>query len=82
MKEVWRSYRKEAIGVGIMSPSGYVLIFFALTLAPVSHVAPAREISILIAAILGKKLLAEGAAGHRLLGAAAMTIGLICLALG
>jgi hypothetical protein len=45
-------------------------------------VAPAREISILIAAILGKKLLAEGAAGYRLLGAAAMTIGLICLALG
>lgn len=82
VKEVWRSYRKEAIGVGIMSPSGYVLILFALTVAPVSHVAPAREISILIAAILGKKLLAEGAAGHRLLGAAAMTIGLICLALG
>jgi len=43
---------------------------------------PAREISILIAAILGKKLLAEGAAGYCLLGAAAMTVGLICLALG
>ena len=82
IREVWRQYRKEAIGVGIMSPAGYVLILFALTVAPVSHVAPAREISILIAAILGKRLLAEGEAGHRLLGAAAMTIGLICLALG
>ncbi len=82
IREVWRQYRKEAIGVGIMSPAGYVLILFALTVAPVSHVAPAREISILIAAILGKRLLAEGGAGHRLLGAAAMTIGLICLALG
>jgi drug/metabolite transporter (DMT)-like permease len=82
VKEVWQQYRKEAIGVGILSPSGYVLILFALTVAPVSYVAPAREISILIAAILGKRLLAEGDAGHRLLGAAAMTIGLICLALG
>jgi drug/metabolite transporter (DMT)-like permease len=82
VREVWRQYRREAIGVGIGSPSGYVLILFALTIAPVSHVAPAREISILIAAILGKRLLAEGEASHRLLGAAAMTIGLICLALG
>ncbi len=82
VREVWLRYRKEAIAVGIGSPLGYVLILFALTVAPVSHVAPAREISILIAAILGKRLLAEGEAGHRLLGAAAMTIGLICLALG
>jgi drug/metabolite transporter (DMT)-like permease len=82
IREVWSQYRREAIAVGIGSPAGYVLILFALTVAPVSHVAPAREISILIAAILGKRLLAEGDAGHRLLGAAAMTIGLICLALG
>ena len=82
VREVWREYRREAIGVGIGSPLGYVMILFALTVAPVSHVAPAREISILIAAILGRRLLAEGDAGHRLLGAAAMTIGLICLALG
>ena len=39
-------------------------------------------LGILIAAVLGKRLLAEGDAGHRLLGAAAMTIGLVCLALG
>jgi uncharacterized membrane protein len=82
IREVWSQYRREAIAVGIGSPAGYVLILFALTVAPVSHVAPAREISILIAAVLGKRLLAEGEAGHRLLGAAAMTIGLICLALG
>ena len=82
IREVWRHYRREAIAVGIGSPTGYVLILFALTVTPVSYVAPAREISILIAAILGKRLLAEGDAGHRLLGAAAMTIGLICLALG
>lgn len=80
--EVWRHYRREAIGVGILSPLNYVLILFALTVTPVSYVAPAREISILIAAVLGKRLLAEGAGHHRLVGAAAMTVGLICLALG
>jgi len=80
--EVWRRYRKEAIGVGVLSPLNYVLILFALTVTPVSYVAPAREISILIAAILGKRLLAEGVGYHRLIGAVAMTIGLLCLALG
>jgi len=82
VREVWRRYQREAIGVGVLSPLNYVLILFALTVTPVSYVAPAREISILIAAVLGKRLLAEGVGHHRLIGAAAMTIGLICLALG
>lgn len=82
VRQVWRDYRREAIGVGLLSPLNYVLILFALTITPVSYVAPAREISILIAAILGRKLLAEGGGNRRLIGAAAMAVGLVCLALG
>jgi uncharacterized membrane protein len=48
----------------------------------VSYVAPAREISILVAALLGASLLAEPDAKRRLLAAGAMVIGIVCLAIG
>jgi hypothetical protein len=48
----------------------------------VSYVAPAREISILVAAFMGTQLLAEGDARRRLSAAAAMVAGITCLALG
>jgi uncharacterized membrane protein len=48
----------------------------------VSYVAPAREISILVAALLGASLLAERDAKRRLLAAGAMVIGIVCLAIG
>jgi uncharacterized membrane protein len=53
-----------------------------MAFTPVSYVAPAREISILIGAFFGAKLLGEGDATRRLLAAAGMTAGIIALALG
>jgi uncharacterized membrane protein len=48
----------------------------------VSYVAPAREIGILIGAVLGARLLREGHLARRALGAAAMVVGVIALARG
>ncbi len=53
-----------------------------MTFTPVSYVAPAREISILIGAALGARLLAEGDARRRLTAAGAMVLGIIALAVG
>ena len=39
--------------VGIVSPISYVLVLYAMQVAPMSHVAPAREVSMLFAALLG-----------------------------
>ena len=55
-------------------------MLFAFTLAPVSHVAPAREVSMLFAALLGGRLLAEQDHGLRLAGAAVMVLGVTLLA--
>ena len=79
---VWRRRRVEVIGVAILCPLSYILILSALVFTPVSYVAPAREISILIAAILGAQLLAERDAARRVVAATAMVAGIICLALG
>ena len=47
-----------------------------------SHVAPAREVSMLFAALLGGHLLGEGDRTARLLGAVCIAAGVMALALG
>ncbi|MBA2450730.1 MAG: EamA family transporter [Chloroflexi bacterium] len=78
----WREHRTEALGIAILSPLSYILVLIALVTSPVSYVAPAREIGILIGVLLGTRLLAEGDARRRLLAAAAMVVGVVALALG
>ena len=63
-----------------MSPLAYMLVLFAVRVAPVSHVAPAREISMLFAALIGGRLLGEGDRGQRVLGALLMGVGVVLLA--
>jgi drug/metabolite transporter (DMT)-like permease len=82
VRNEWRIHRKEAIGVGLLCPLSYIMVLTALISAPVSYIAPAREISILIAAVMGTRLLAEGDTRRRLLAATAIVAGVIALALG
>ncbi len=72
---------KWILGVAIMSPLAYIMVLEAMRIAPVSHVAPARELSMLIAAFLGAHLLREGQLRRRLVGAALIACGVACLAL-
>ena len=65
-----------------MAPLSYILFLTALAFTPVTYVAPAREISILIGTVMGTRLLAEGDVHRRLLGAGAMVAGVIGLAVG
>ncbi len=53
-----------------------------LRLAPLSHVAPAREVSMLFAALIGGRLLGEGERGRRLAGAGFRAAGVAGLAIG
>jgi drug/metabolite transporter (DMT)-like permease len=71
-----------ALLVAVVSPVAYVLVLYAMQSAPISHVAPAREVSMLFAALLGGHLLGEGDRMARLLGAACIAAGVTALALG
>ena len=73
---------KAALLLAAISPLGYVLVLYAAQQAPLSHVAPAREVSMLFAALLGGRLLGETDRGLRLLGAACIAGGVMALALG
>jgi drug/metabolite transporter (DMT)-like permease len=76
-----RDYWRPAVVVGVLGPLGYILVLFAMRAAPVSHVAPARELATLIAAYFGARLLGEKGGAMRLLGAACIVAGVVSLAL-
>ena len=76
----WRAYRTEMLGIALLSPLGYILVLFALAVAPVSLVAPAREVSIVFGALLGARLFAEGDASRRVAGAGLILAGIVALA--
>ncbi len=82
LAQAWRTQWKQALVVATLGPLAYILVLTALTMAPLSHVAPARELSMLVAALLGGRLLGEADRGLRLLGAACIAAGVMALALG
>jgi len=76
-----RTYRKAVIVVSVLGPLGYILVLFAMRLAPISHVAPARELSTLVGAWFGSRLLREDSGPWRIVGAALIVAGVISLAI-
>jgi drug/metabolite transporter (DMT)-like permease len=78
----WREHRGKVVLVGLLGPIGYVLILTAMTFTPVSYIAPAREISILIGTFFGARLLKETESSRRLFAATGMVAGMVALALG
>jgi drug/metabolite transporter (DMT)-like permease len=77
-----RTQWRHALVVAALSPLAYVLVLYAVTMAPLSHVAPAREVSMLFAALMGGRLLGESDRGPRLAGAACIALGVVALAWG
>ena len=73
---------RYALLVAAVSPVAYVLVLYAMREAPLSHVAPAREVSMLFAALIGGHLLGEGDRVARILGALCIAAGVTALALG
>jgi drug/metabolite transporter (DMT)-like permease len=78
----WSLHKREALGIALLCPLAYILVLTALAFSPVSSIAPAREISTLIGAAMGVKLLAEGDAARRLSAAGMMVVGVLALFFG
>lgn len=76
----WRLQWRHALVVAALGPAAYICVLYALQMAPLSHVAPARELSLLVAALVGGRLLGEADRGLRLAGAACIAAGVMALA--
>ena len=82
MAKAWRERRGAVIAIALGSPLSYILVLTAMVFTPVSLVAPAREVSILFAALMGAHFLREGDLGRRVVAAIGMVLGISGLALG
>lgn len=82
----WRTEFKvsgrSAIGVGVIAPIPYILSLYAMTLAPISLIAPAREMSMMVGVFFGWALLKEKASVSRFVGAALILAGVVALSFG
>lgn len=71
-----------AVGVGLLSPLSYILVLAALTSgAPLSLVAPMREMSMMLGALMGLVFLREKVGPWRLVGCAVLVGGVIMLSM-
>ncbi len=79
VRAIWRAHRSAVVGVAVISTVAYVLVLVALTFAPVSFVAPARELSIVIAVALGARVLGEVDVRRRFVAAGVVVAGIALL---
>jgi drug/metabolite transporter (DMT)-like permease len=77
---MWRKHRKEVLIVGLLSPLAYLFVLFALRIAPVSLVAPARELSIVLGGLAAWRMLGETDAVRRLAGSLVVLAGIVAIA--
>jgi drug/metabolite transporter (DMT)-like permease len=82
VRREWRDRRRAILALGILCPLSYILALTAMVTTPVTYIAPAREVSILIGTFMGTQWLAEGEAGRRIPGAVAILAGLVALSVG
>jgi uncharacterized membrane protein len=81
LRQEYRCHWRQALGISVLTPTGYILVLFAMRLAPVSRVAPVREMSLILGAYLGTKLLNEGYDLRRMIGTAVIACGVAALTL-
>lgn len=79
-RECLRLFWREAVAVGLLSPLGYILILAALASgAPLSQIAPMREMSMMVGALLGMFFLGERVSSWRLGGCGILIVGVVLL---
>jgi drug/metabolite transporter (DMT)-like permease len=82
VRRLRRAHWLPAVAVGVLSPLAYILVLFAMRMAPVSLVAPARELSIVVGSLGAWLLLKEPNPARRLLGAVIVLAGVAAIAVG
>lgn len=80
VRQAARDSRREVAIIGILSPTAFLMVLFAMQLAPVSQVAPLREISMLFGALAGGMHFGERFGKARLAGIVSIAVGAVLVA--
>ncbi|WP_369688945.1 EamA family transporter [Bacillus sp. FJAT-26390] len=79
IKQEWQVNKQAILWGTILSPGSYLLFLYAMNLAPLSHLAPIREIGTVFGTMLGIFLLKESNGLKRILLSAVITMGVIMI---
>jgi uncharacterized membrane protein len=82
VRREWADNWRAIVAAGVMTAVGYMLVLFAFRVSKTGYVVAARELSIVFSAVIGSLWLHEGRLGPRLLGAAIILAGVVCVAAG
>jgi drug/metabolite transporter (DMT)-like permease len=77
---LWREHRVDVLVIAVLSPLAYICVLYAMRIAPVSMVAPARELSIVFGSLIAWRWLNEPDPLRRLTGAAIVLAGVAAIA--
>jgi drug/metabolite transporter (DMT)-like permease len=78
---VGRAWRPAAAG-GVLAAAAYGLVIWAMTLAPMAQVSALRETSVIMAALIGTRLLREPFGARRIFAASLVAVGVVLLQVG
>ncbi len=76
-----RAWRPAAVG-GVLAAAAYGLVIWAMTKAPMAQVSALRETSVIMAALIGTRLLREPFGRRRIFAAGLVALGVILLQVG
>ncbi|MFD9891717.1 EamA family transporter [Amycolatopsis sp. NPDC059027] len=79
LRELWAGHWRNILLVGVLVPAAYVLVLFAIRLAPVSVIAPVKELSIVTAVLGGWYFLGEQQLHRRVAGSLVVMGGVAML---
>jgi drug/metabolite transporter (DMT)-like permease len=77
----WTTNWRAILAVGVMSAAGYTLVLLAFRLSKAGYVVAARELSIVLSALIGTLWMGEGRVTPRLAAATIVLAGVVCVAL-
>jgi drug/metabolite transporter (DMT)-like permease len=72
----------SAAAVALLGGGAYALVLAALRLSPVSYVSPVRELSVVVGAWIGVRVLGEPGGRLRIVAALLVALGIMIIALG
>jgi drug/metabolite transporter (DMT)-like permease len=81
VRREWETNWRAILAVGAMSAAGYTLVLLAFRLSKAGYVVAARELSIVLSALIGTLWMGEGRVGPRLAAASIVLAGVACVAL-
>ncbi|MGB3438677.1 MAG: GRP family sugar transporter [Actinophytocola sp.] len=79
VRTLFTAHRREILLVGLLVPTAYILVLFAIRMAPVSVISPLKELSIVTAVLGGWYFLGEKQLGRRITGSLVVMGGVAML---